>query len=75
MGTRYGHAARWRQVRTYHSGRATLIAMSDLIAVDVGAGVGTIRMQRTDKHNAFNRELSEAVVRALDALEADASVV
>jgi enoyl-CoA hydratase/carnithine racemase len=49
--------------------------MGDLISVEVSDGVGTIRLQRTDKHNAFNRELSEAVVQALDALEADDDVV
>jgi enoyl-CoA hydratase/carnithine racemase len=49
--------------------------MSELISVERAGGVGVVRMQRVDKHNAFNRVLSDAVTRALEALEADASVV
>ncbi len=45
--------------------------MSDLVSVTRDEHVGVLRMLRTDKHNAFNRALSAAVMAALDELEAD----
>jgi len=36
--------------------------------------VGIVRMQRTDKHNAFNRALDQAVAAALRDLDADDAV-
>jgi enoyl-CoA hydratase len=49
--------------------------MSELLRVERGEGVALVRMQRVDKHNAFNRELSTAVTAAFDALERDDDVV
>lgn len=49
--------------------------MSELVRIEREGGVAVIRMLRTDKHNAFNRALSEAVWKAFDELEADASAV
>lgn len=45
--------------------------MSDLVSITRDGHAGVIRMLRTDKHNAFNRALSAAVMAALDELEAD----
>lgn len=49
--------------------------MSDLVRIEREGAVAIIRMLRADKHNAFNRDLSQAVWAAFDELEADASVV
>ena len=49
--------------------------MSELVAVERDGGVAVVRMQRADKHNAFNRELGYAVTNALDALERDDAVL
>jgi enoyl-CoA hydratase len=48
--------------------------MSDLLLSDVRDGVAFLRMNRVDKHNAFNRELSVAVSAAIDVAEADDGV-
>ena len=48
--------------------------MSNLVSITREGHVGAIRMLRTEKHNAFNRELSAEVMAALDALEADDEV-
>lgn len=45
--------------------------MGDICIVEREGHVGLVRMNRPDKHNAFNRELSTAVAEALDALDAD----
>ncbi|MBF6600308.1 MAG: enoyl-CoA hydratase/isomerase family protein [Dehalococcoidia bacterium] len=47
----------------------------ELIEIGRDAGVGIVRMQRPEKHNAFNRELSTRVVTAFEALEADEEVI
>lgn len=48
--------------------------MGDILQVERDGHVGIIRMCRTDKHNAFNRELDLAVSQALGALDADDGV-
>jgi enoyl-CoA hydratase len=48
--------------------------MSDLLGSDTRDGVAFLRMQRPEKHNAFNRELSVAVSDTIDAAEADDAV-
>ena len=48
--------------------------MSDLLLYDLRDGVAFLRMNRTEKHNAFNRDLSLAVCEAIDAAEADDDV-
>jgi enoyl-CoA hydratase len=48
--------------------------MSEICEVVRDGHVGTVRMQRVDKHNAFNRELDAAVTAALGELDADADV-
>jgi len=48
--------------------------MSDLLLYDLRDGVVFLRMNRTEKHNAFNRDLSLAVCEAIDAAEADDDV-
>jgi enoyl-CoA hydratase len=48
--------------------------MSELLASDVRDGVAFLRMQRPEKHNAFNRELSVAVSAAIDVAETDEAV-
>jgi enoyl-CoA hydratase/carnithine racemase len=49
--------------------------MGELAAIERDGGVAIVRMQRADKHNAFNRELGSAVTGALDMLEKDGAVV
>jgi enoyl-CoA hydratase len=48
--------------------------MSELLSSDVRDGVAFLRMQRPEKHNAFNRELSVAVSAAVDVMEHEAAV-
>jgi len=48
--------------------------MSDLLLSDSRDGVAFLRMQRPEKHNAFNRELSIAVSAAIDVAESDDAV-
>jgi enoyl-CoA hydratase/carnithine racemase len=48
--------------------------MGELVAVSTDAGVGVMRLQRPEQRNAFNRAMSDAVMAALDALEADGEV-
>jgi enoyl-CoA hydratase len=48
--------------------------MSDLLLSDVRDGVAFLRMNRVDKHNAFNAELSRAVSAAIDVAESDDAV-
>lgn len=48
--------------------------MSDIVSIECSGHVGVIRMLRTDKHNAFNRELDAAVGAALGELDADPEV-
>jgi len=43
--------------------------------VERDGGVAVLRLNRTDKHNAFNRELASVFQSALEALEDDAAVV
>jgi enoyl-CoA hydratase/carnithine racemase len=45
--------------------------MTDLLLYELRDGVALLRMNRTEKHNAFNRDLSLAVREAIDAAEAD----
>jgi enoyl-CoA hydratase len=47
--------------------------MSDLVSITRDGHAAVIRMLRADKHNAFNRALSAAVMAALDELETDDS--
>ena len=51
----------------YHSG-----AMADLLLREARDGVALFRMNRPDKRNAFNRDLSLAVTQAFDDAEAAA---
>ncbi len=48
--------------------------MSELLLRDVRDGVAFLRMNRPEKHNAFNAELSRAVSAAIDDAEADDAV-
>ena len=48
--------------------------MSEICAVERDGHVGIVRLLRTDKHNAFNRELDAAVAAALAELDADDAV-
>src|SRR3990170_7619395 len=48
--------------------------MTDLLLREVRDGVAFLRMNRPDKHNAFNRDLSRAVSNAIDELDADDNV-
>lgn len=48
--------------------------MSELIDVEREGHAARVRFLRTDKHNAFNRALSDAVMDALAMLEMDADV-
>ena len=48
--------------------------MADLLSYELRDGVAFLRMNRPDKHNAFNRELSLAVCEAIDAAETDGDV-
>jgi enoyl-CoA hydratase len=50
------------------------MADQPLLATSVEDHVGLIRMQRTEKHNAFSRELDAAVADALAAMDADPDV-
>lgn len=49
--------------------------MSELAIVERDGGVAVVRINRTEKQNAFNIAVSTAVTQAFDALEADADVV
>ena len=48
--------------------------MSDIISTESSGHIGVVRMLRTDKHNAFNRELDSAVGAALGELDADPEI-
>ena len=48
--------------------------MSDIVVREQRGGVAFLRMNRPEKRNAFNRELSLAVAQQMDELEADDSV-
>ena len=48
--------------------------MANIISIERDSHVGLIRMLRTDKHNAFNRELDAAVSAALAELDADPDI-
>lgn len=48
--------------------------MPDLLLRELRDGVAFLRMNRPEKHNAFNRELALAVSGAMDELEADEAV-
>ena len=50
------------------------LGMSDIVRIERDSHVALIRMLRTDKHNAFNRELDAAVSSALADLDADADI-
>jgi enoyl-CoA hydratase len=45
-----------------------------ILHVSVAGHVGVVRMQRTEKRNAFNRELDQAVAAALARMDADNGV-
>jgi enoyl-CoA hydratase/carnithine racemase len=47
--------------------------MSELLRIERDGNVALVRLLRTDKHNAFNRDLSDAFRTALDELDADDS--
>jgi enoyl-CoA hydratase len=49
--------------------------MPELISVERDGGVAVIRLQRTEKHNAFNRALADEVIAALNELQADDNAV
>ena len=46
----------------------------DIVEVTGDGNIGIVRMRRTDKHNAFNAEMSVRVMAAFDALEGDEDV-
>ena len=48
--------------------------MPGIISTQISGHIGLIRMLRTDKHNAFNRELDAAVGAALGEFDADPNV-
>ena len=48
--------------------------MADIVVCEQREGVAFLRMNRPEKRNAFNRELSLAVAQQMDELEADDSV-
>jgi enoyl-CoA hydratase len=48
--------------------------MAPLVHTDIREAVAVLRIDRPEKRNAFNRELSEAFVKAFDELEADEGV-
>ena len=48
--------------------------MTDPVTCELSDGVAFLRMNRPEKHNAFNRELSLAVAGLMDELEADEAV-
>jgi enoyl-CoA hydratase len=48
--------------------------MTDVVTREVSDGVAFLRMNRSEKHNAFNRELSLAVARQMEELEEDEAV-
>jgi enoyl-CoA hydratase/carnithine racemase len=48
--------------------------MPGIISTEISEHVGVVRMLRTDKHNAFNRELDAAVAAALGECDADPDV-
>lgn len=48
--------------------------MTNAVIVEREGHVALVRMNRPEKHNAFNRELSVAVIETLEALEADGDV-
>jgi enoyl-CoA hydratase/carnithine racemase len=50
-------------------------SVTDLVRIERDGGVAIMRLNRTGKHNAFNRELSGAFMGALETLEADEHVV
>ncbi len=51
----------------------TALEYESLIVEKTGA-VGTVRLNRPEKHNALNAQLSHELIDALDALEADGDV-
>lgn len=48
--------------------------MSDLVTIDVNAGVADVRLNRPDKYNALSPAMFEAIIEAGEALARDASV-
>ena len=48
--------------------------MPGIINTEIADHIGVVRMLRTDKHNAFNRDLDAAVAAALGGLDADPQV-
>ncbi|HZP58370.1 MAG TPA: enoyl-CoA hydratase/isomerase family protein [Dehalococcoidia bacterium] len=49
--------------------------MSDLVQTDRDGGVAFVRINRPEKHNAFDRALSSRFIETLDGLEADPETV
>ena len=50
------------------------LAVDDVLSCEVRDGVAWLRMNRPEKHNAFHRDLSQAVFDAMEALDADEAV-
>ena len=48
--------------------------MSDVVRVERDAGVGTIRMNRPERLNAYNGEMGVALLSAASALSSDPAV-
>lgn len=48
--------------------------MPDIVLVEREGHAGLVRMNRADKHNAFNRELTRGVLDAIEALDQDDAV-
>src|SRR3990172_4170344 len=57
----------------YFSIGGAMAEYESLIVEKTGA-VGTVRLNRPDKHNALNAQLSHELIDALDRLEADDGV-
>lgn len=50
------------------------MATAESVSCTIDDGVALVRLNRADKHNAFNRELSMAFIRLFDRLEEDENV-
>ena len=48
--------------------------MSELVTIDVTAGVADVRLNRPDKHNALSPAMFEAIIEAGQSLAQDRSV-
>jgi len=61
---------RW-SCRSQYSRAGYTPRMTELIRIERDGHVALVRFLRTDKHNAFNRALSDALMAALEELDAD----